>query len=118
MPAARKFTLSTGTTTELSLHTSDFGLRTSDFGFRTSDFGLRTSHFDGGCRANQDFALRLCADNTATPNCCSMPNSSELPQRSTILPSLNLDICTPRIFIFRPVGAMPISGPFCVPVMV
>jgi hypothetical protein len=53
-----------------------------------------------------------------TPNCWSMPNSSELPQRSTILPSLNFDICMPRIFIFLPVGGIPMRDPLCVPVKV
>ena len=38
-----------------------------------------------------------------------MPSSSELPQRSTIFPSLNFAICPPRIFIFFPVGAFPMS---------
>jgi len=63
-------------------------------------------------------SMRHAQDTAATPNCCSMPSSSELPQRSTILPSLNFAICAPRIFIFRPVGATPLKEPFCVPLNV
>src|SRR5262245_422631 len=51
-----------------------------------------------------------------TPICFRRVLSSELPQRSTILPSLNLEICNPRILTFLPVGVIFPRGPVCVPV--
>ena len=51
------------------------------------------------------------AGNCVTPNCCSIPSWSELPQRSTILPSRNLATCTPRMLIFFPWAVFPSAAP-------
>lgn len=52
------------------------------------------------------------------PICLRSVSSSELPQRSTILPSLNLEICKPRTLTFLPDGGIPMNGPLWVPVRV
>jgi hypothetical protein len=44
--------------------------------------------------------------------------SSELPHRSTTIPSLKRAICMPLALTFLPVAGIPMSGPLCVPVIV
>ena len=81
----------------------------------------RRSRFQMGCNgANpQHHVFRVDARYAGmTPICFRRVNSSELPQRSTILPSLNLEICIPRILTFLPVGGIFPRGPVCVPVRV
>ncbi len=46
----------------------------------------------------------------ARPNWVTMPRSSELPHRSTIVPSLNRLMCSPRTAIDLPVRAVVVEG--------
>ena len=92
--------------------------RRQNYGDLLKPFATRHSELTGRWLRwkSEHFDTRY--ETAIAPNCCNMPNSSELPQRSTILPLLNFDICIPRIFIFLPVGETPKSGPVCVPVKV
>ncbi len=69
-------------------------------------------------RCAPDALTVLLAAGGIDSECLKIPSSSELPQRSVILPSSNRAICMPRASIFFPVGATPRKSPLCVPVIV